>query len=283
MSGINGSTKPQNYCGLLNKPCTTKTRRNRMTASHTSTRLQPASDIDQFNRLAETWWDPKGIMWPLHKLNELRVPFVVDAIIQHCERVNPPHQSPAQTLKGLTILDIGCGAGLLSEAMAKQGATVTAVDPAPRSIDIARQHAAANQLSIEYIEGGIEQVAGRTFDVVLNMEVVEHVMDLTSFMARCNAAVAPGGLEIVATLNRNLKSFFFAIIGAEYVMRWLPKGTHHWRQFVTPAELTALLQQDGLTPIRNAGVSVNPLTRVYRVTNDISVNYMILAARHAQG
>ena len=188
--------------------------------------------------------------------------------------------SESQSLKGVTILDIGCGAGLLSEAMAAQGATVTGVDPAGRSIAIARQHAAAAHLDIEYIEGSIEQVGARTFDVVLNMEVIEHVEDLEGFMRLCSQAVAPGGLEIVATLNRNLKSFLFAIIGAEYVLRWLPRGTHDWRKFVTPSELSVLLRKSNLEPLNSAGVSVNPLTRAYRVVEDLSVNYMIVAARH---
>lgn len=239
-----------------------------------------SSDVDQFNRLAEIWWDSAGVMWPLHKLNQLRVPFVARAIKRHFGRMAERQNSELQSLKGVTILDIGCGAGLLSEAMAAEGATVTGVDPAARSIAIARQHAAANHLDIEYIEGSIEQVGSRTFDVVLNMEVVEHVEDLEGFMRLCSEAVAPGGLEIVATLNRNLKSFLFAIIGAEYVLRWLPRGTHDWRKFVTPTELNVLLRRSDLEPLKSAGVSVNPLTRTYQVVEDLSVNYMIVAARH---
>ena len=234
-----------------------------------------AGPIDQFERLAETWWDSAGVMWPLHKLNQLRVPFVARAIEQHYAR-----GSDSLSLKGLTILDIGCGGGLLSEAMAALGATVTGVDPARRSIVIARQHAASSGLKIEYIEGSIEAVRGRVFDVVLNMEVVEHVEDLGGFMSLCNAAVAPNGLQIVATLNRNLKSFLFAIVGAEYLLRWLPRGTHDWRKFVTPTELNVLLIKSNLEPLNSAGVSVDPLTRAYRVVEDLSVNYMIVAARH---
>ena len=252
-----------------------------MTCSSPSSQSTTAPNVDQFNRLAETWWNASGVMWPLHKLNHLRVPFVTEAVKQHFGRTNKQQETEAQSLEGVTVLDIGCGAGLLSEAMAAQGARVTGVDPAARSIAIARQHAAASDLCIEYIEGSIEQVQGRSFDVVLNMEVVEHVDDLEYFMTLCNAAVAPGGLEIVATLNRNLKSFLFAIVGAEYVLGWLPKGTHDWRKFVTPKELRALLSQNGMKAFKSAGVSVNPVTRVYRVTDDVSVNYMILAARHA--
>ncbi len=252
----------------------------RMINTFPSNERTTSSDVDQFNRLAEIWWDSAGVMWPLHKLNQLRVPFVARAIKRHFGRMAERQNSELQSLKGVTILDIGCGAGLLSEAMAAEGATVTGVDPAARSISIARQHAAANHLDIEYIEGSIEQVGSRTFDVVLNMEVVEHVEDLEGFMRLCSEAVAPGGLEIVATLNRNLKSFLFAIIGAEYVLRWLPRGTHDWRKFVTPTELNVLLRRSDLEPLKSAGVSVNPLTRTYQVVEDLSVNYMIVAARH---
>ncbi len=165
--------------------------------------------------------------------------------------------------------------------MAELGATVTGVDPATRNILIARQHAQQSNLNIEYLEGSIEVVANRCFDVVLNMEVVEHVEDLKAFMSACNQAVAPGGLEIVATLNRNIRSFVFAILGAEYILRWLPKGTHQWRKFVTPTELKRLLAADALQTFDQAGVSVNPFTRAYRVCKDTRVNYMLLATRHA--
>ena len=229
-------------------------------------------ELDQFNGLADAWWDASGPMWPLHKLNHLRAPFVQQSIQTHFG---------ADSLEGITILDIGCGAGLLSEAMAELGATVTGVDPATRNILIARQHAQQSNLNIEYLEGSIEVVAGRCFDVVLNMEVVEHVEDLKAFMSACNQAVAPGGLEIVATLNRNIRSFVFAILGAEYILRWLPKGTHQWRKFVTPTELKRLLAADALQTFDQAGVSVNPFTRAYRVSKDTRVNYMLLATRHA--
>ncbi|EAQ97159.2 bifunctional 2-polyprenyl-6-hydroxyphenol methylase/3-demethylubiquinol 3-O-methyltransferase UbiG [Congregibacter litoralis] len=234
-----------------------------------------AEEIKRYNALAATWWDPKGPMWPLHRLNALRVPFVVEAVSEHFGLKTS--QAP---LKGLTVLDIGCGAGLLSEAMARAGAVVTAVDPAQRNIAIAMEHAAAEDLAIEYIHGDIDSVAHRQFDVVLNMEVVEHVENLDAFMASCGACVAGGGVQIVATLNRNFKSWLFAIIGGEYVLRWLPKGTHQWRKFVTPEETRRMLTAAGLTPLKSAGVAVNPFTRSYSLTDDTSVNYMIVAARH---
>ncbi len=200
-----------------------------------------ATEIARFNTLASTWWDPTGPMWPLHRLNALRAPFVREAIAVHFQR--PVADG---SLAGLTVLDIGCGAGLLSEAMARAGAVVTGVDPAERNIEIARTHAAASGLDIEYLNGSVEQIAGRSFDVVLNMEVVEHVEDLPGFMQACGERVAQEGMQVVATLNRNPKSWLFAIVGAEYVLRWLPRGTHQWRKFVKPDELEDLLGRAGI-------------------------------------
>ncbi|WP_439101194.1 bifunctional 2-polyprenyl-6-hydroxyphenol methylase/3-demethylubiquinol 3-O-methyltransferase UbiG [Congregibacter sp.] len=241
--------------------------------SDTTMSVNP-EEMARYNKLSETWWDPTGPMWPLHRLNNLRVPFVVNAVTQHFGL-----QTSDTALRGLTILDIGCGAGLLSEAMARSGATVTGVDPAQRNIEIAASHAAAEGLTIEYIHGSIDSVVDRQFDVVLNMEVVEHVENLQAFMASCGTCVASGGMQIVATLNRNFKSWLFAIIGAEYVLRWLPKGTHQWRKFVTPRETRSMLTDAGLITLKLAGVAVNPITRSYSLTDDTSVNYMIVAAR----
>lgn len=232
-------------------------------------------EVARFDKLATTWWDPAGPMWPLHRLNALRSPFVHEAVASHFRR-----PVEAGSLKGLTVLDIGCGAGLLSEAIARAGASVTGVDPAPRNIQIARAHAAGAGLDIEYLQGSVEQIAGRQFDVVLNMEVVEHVEDLDAFMRACGRRIAPGGMQVVATINRNPKSWLFAIVGAEYLLRWLPRGTHQWSKFVKPRDLEWLLKHTGLSVVRRAGVGINPLTRAYRVTDDTSVNYMLVAARH---
>jgi 2-polyprenyl-6-hydroxyphenyl methylase/3-demethylubiquinone-9 3-methyltransferase len=231
-------------------------------------------EISRYNALAADWWNPRGLMWPLHRLNALRAPYVVETIMSHFSR--RPGLTP---LAGLSILDIGCGAGLLSEAMALAGATVTGVDPAANNISIAKAHAKSASLAINYIHGGIEVVEGEQFDVVLNMEVVEHVANLPAFMSACGQCIAPSGMTVVATLNRTLRSFIVAIIGAEYLLRWLPKGTHNWRQFVTVNELTELLDPKQMTVFRQAGVAVNPLTRRYHITNTLSVNYM-LSARH---
>ena len=235
-----------------------------------------ANEVARYNQLAQTWWDPTGPMWPLHRLNALRVPYVKEAVAAHFGRA-----SEARPLEGLSVLDIGCGAGLLSEAMARAGARVTGVDPAERNIAIASAHAAEQGLDIEYINGTIGSVDGRQFDIVLNMEVVEHVENLPGFMYACCQRVAAGGMQVVATLNRNPKSWLFAIVGAEYVLRWLPRGTHQWRKFVTPREMSAMLGASQFSVTATAGVGINPITRAYRVTSDTSVNYMVVASRGA--
>ena len=230
-------------------------------------------EIARFNTLAEVWWDAEGPMWPLHKLNAIRVPYIKRAMKQHfAKRLEPNFSS-------MTVLDIGCGAGLLSEAMAKLGAQVTGVDPAEKNIAIARAHARAANLSIEYLHGDISVVQQRQFDVVLNMEVVEHVDDLPAFMQACGAAVKPGGMQVVATLNRSLKSWLFAIIGAEYILRWLPRGTHDWRRFVKPREMYQLLAASQCKMQPAVGVSVNPFTKAYSLSASTAVNFMAVASK----
>ena len=213
-------------------------------------------------------------MWPLHRLNSLRVPYVKEAVARHFMR-----RASDLPLSGLSVLDIGCGAGLLSEAMARAGASVTGVDPAEKNIAIASAHAVSQGLDIEYIHGTIGNVDGRCFDIVLNMEVVEHVENLPAFMYACCQRVSRGGLQVVATLNRNPKSWLFAIIGAEYVLRWLPRGTHQWRKFVKPREMVAMLGESEMQVTATAGVGINPLTRAYRITSDTSVNYMLVSSK----
>ena len=234
-------------------------------------------EIARFNALAATWWDPAGPMWPLHRLNAVRVPFIVDTLRQAALAGGPPDRC----LDGLRILDIGCGAGILSESMAALGADVTGVDPAERNIAIARHHAQAAGLAVTYRHGSVDSLELGQFDVVLNMEVVEHVQNVELFMARCCDATAAGGLQFLATINRNPLSWLVAIVGAEYVLRWLPRGTHQWRKFVKPAEAAALLGDGGLAVIASRGVSVNPLTRGYRITDFLGVNYMLAARRAA--
>ena len=247
---------------------------DRLMGARQSNTVDPA-EIARFDQLATTWWDPEGPMWPLHRLNELRAPFILDAIAQH---LTGPRVA-ARRLAGLTVLDIGCGAGLLSEAMAEHGAQVTGVDPSERNISIARRHAAGRGLDIGYRVGTAESLGERTFDVVLNMEVVEHVEHLADFMAHCCALTRPGGLQFVATINRTWLSFLVAIVGAEHLLRWLPRGTHRWKKFVTPAEAAGLLHAGGLELLAKRGVSVNPLTRDFRLIDSDRVNYMVAAQR----
>lgn len=233
------------------------------------------AEIARFDALATTWWQPDGPMWPLHRLNALRTPYIVERL---CASLNRSPNGPAP-LQGLRVLDIGCAAGLLSEAIARQGAQVTGIDASTRNIEIARRHAIRNGLGIEYLSTPVESLEVEPFDVVLNMEVVEHVADLPRFMERACALTAPGGHQFLATLNRTPKSFLFAIIGAEYVLRWLPRGTHQWRKFVTPDELSVLLGDHGLLIEDATGVHVNPFTRAYRMGPGLGVNYMMTARR----
>lgn len=233
------------------------------------------AEVARFNALATTWWDPGGPMWPLHRLNNVRVPFILDQLEQASFAAGPP----ARRLAGLRILDIGCGAGLLSESMAALGAIVTGVDPAERNIAIARDHARASGLAITYLHGSVDTAELGQFDVVFNMEVVEHVENLELFMSRCCEVTSPDGLQFLATINRNPLSWLVAIVGAEYVLRWLPRGTHQWRNFVKPAEAETLLGAGGMEVIASRGVSVNPLTRGYRVNEFQGVNYMLAARK----
>lgn len=235
-----------------------------------------AAEIERFNALAATWWDPRGPMWPLHELNKARAPFVLRAAASHFGRSLVAHRP----LAGLHVLDIGCGAGLLSEAIAHRGATVTGIDPAERNISIARAHARESELDIDYHVGAVEDIDLPPVDIVLNMEVVEHVENLPAFMARCNDLTRPGGLQFVATINRNPLSWLIAIVGAEYILRYLPLGTHQWSKFVTPRETADLLADGGLSVVEQRGVAVNPVTRTCSVTNFTGVNYMLAARKH---
>jgi 2-polyprenyl-6-hydroxyphenyl methylase/3-demethylubiquinone-9 3-methyltransferase len=242
----------------------------------------PTIDQDEvayYSQLADQWWDRDGKFWPLHLLNQLRTAYLRKAICQHFGR---PYDATSP-LSGLKILDIGCGGGILAESMAHLGASVQGIDVVERNINIARQHALQSGLPIEYEYLDVEEAVSRAqrYDVVLNMEVVEHVADLPLFMALCNQLVADGGVMYIATINRNLLSWLFAIVGAEYVLRWLPKGTHSWLKFVKPRELEELLARDNMTVNATTGVRVNPFTRQFSLTPRLSVNYMLSAIQRA--
>ena len=221
-----------------------------------------ASEVEKFSAIAAEWWNPKGKFGVLHKFNPVRLEYIRGHIIRHFS-LNDRDRRP---FEGLTVLDIGCGGGLLCEPMARLGAKVTGIDPAEKNIKTASVHAAEQALDIDYKAMTAEELAenGEKFDIVLNMEVVEHVADVDLFMATAASLVKPGGLMFAATLNRTLKSFGLAIIGAEYVLGWLPRGTHQWEKFVTPQELEAALKSGGLRVRDTSGVTYNPLNTTWR-------------------
>jgi 2-polyprenyl-6-hydroxyphenyl methylase/3-demethylubiquinone-9 3-methyltransferase len=236
-----------------------------------------AAELAKFAAMAESWWDPAGKFRPLHKLNPTRIAFVRDSL---AARLGRDPLAP-QPLRGLRLLDIGCGGGLLSEPMARLGAAVTGIDPTARNIGIARHHAEQSGLPIDYRVATAEDLAAGTerFDAILNMEVVEHVADLDAFVAACGGLLAEGGVMFVATINRTPKSFLFAIVGAEYVLRWLPRGTHDWRKFVRPSELAAAARRAGADVDRLTGVSYDPLRDRWNLSDDLDVNYMAVVTR----
>ncbi len=240
-------------------------------------------EVARFDRLAATWWDSQGPMKPLHRFNPVRVDYLKGLLAGRPRGDSRPTGQPDRPLEGLEILDIGCGAGILSEALAKLGAEVTGIDPAPTNIAVACRHAGEAGLTIDYRQTTAEALAGekRRYDVVLAMEVIEHVRDVKAFIATAASLVRPGGILVAATINRTLKSYALAIVGAEYVLRWLPRGTHDWEQFVTPRELRLALRAGGLKILEETGVTYNPLTGIWRRSRDLDVNYMIAAERRA--
>jgi len=235
------------------------------------------AEIARFSRLASEWWDPDGKMAVLHRFNPVRLGYVRDAACRQFGR-DPRH---ALCLSGLRILDIGCGGGILSEPLGRLGAAVVGVDPSQRNVAVAQRHAAMSGIDVDYRASTAEALAeaGETFDVVLAMEVMEHVADMALFVRRCAAMVKPDGLMIAATINRTLKSFALAIVGAEYVLRWLPRGTHRWDRFVTPNELEAAMERSGLRVFDERGVVYNPFADRWGLSGDTDVNYMVVAVR----
>ena len=235
------------------------------------------AEVERFSALAAEWWDPRGKMAPLHKFNPVRLGYIRDRAVARFGR----EPKRLDCLKGLRILDIGCGGGILSEPLARLGAALVGADPSDTNIEAAKLHAAQSELAIDYRCTTAEALAdaGERFDLVLAMEVVEHVADVTLFVGRCAEMVKPGGLMIAATLNRTLKSFALAIVGAEYILRWLPVGSHRWDKFVTPNELEIAMEQGGLRVIAEQGVSYNLFADRWQLSSDTDVNYMLVAER----
>ena len=238
--------------------------------------IDPA-EVARFERIAETWWDPSGPMRALHKFNPVRLAYVRD---EACRRFGRDPKS-VRSLEGLSVLDVGCGGGLLSEPLARLGAAVTGLDPAPTNVAVAKLHAEHGGIAVDYREETVEALVarGERFDVVLAMEVVEHVTDVSAFVKACGEAVRPGGFLVMATINRTLRAFALAIVGAEYVLGWLPRGTHQWDKFVTPEELRTAIAAAGLALTDTRGVVYNPLRDQWALAADTAVNYMVLAVR----
>ncbi|MGR3435868.1 MAG: bifunctional 2-polyprenyl-6-hydroxyphenol methylase/3-demethylubiquinol 3-O-methyltransferase UbiG [Shimia sp.] len=247
-----------------------------MTTPPTTT-IDP-EEVAKFEAMADAWWDPEGKFKPLHMLNPTRLDYIVRQVAGQFGR-DPAGDRP---FAGLRLLDIGCGGGLLCEPMARLGAQVVGADAAARNIPVARLHAERSDLEIDYRHTTAEDLAaaGETFDAVLNMEVIEHVADPAAYLAACAALTRPGGLHVCSTINRNPKSFLFAIVGAEWVMRWLPKGTHEWDKFITPDELFALLEGAGFRPVDRTGFVFDKLRWSWSTSDrDLSVNYVTAAVK----
>lgn len=236
-----------------------------------------AEDIARFSALADEWWDAKGKLRPLHALNPTRLGFIRDRLCAHFGR----GVDDSAPFKGLDLLDVGCGGGLLAEPLARLGAGVVGIDAAEESIRAAAVHAQESGLAIDYRVATAETLAEekQRFDVILAMEVVEHVADLEGFLAACSTLLKAGGAMVIATLNRTPRAFALAIVGAEYVLRWLPRGSHDWRKFVPPSELGAVLRANGVTVATLTGVTYNPLTDRWNLSRDLSVNYMAFATK----
>jgi 2-polyprenyl-6-hydroxyphenyl methylase/3-demethylubiquinone-9 3-methyltransferase len=247
-----------------------------MTPAFDAKSLDPA-EVEKFSKIAAEWWNPKGKFGVLHIVNPVRLAYIKEQVTARFAR-DPFARRP---FEGLRFLDIGCGGGLLTEPMARLGAEITGIDPSQKNISTASVHAGEQDLAIDYRAMTAEELAaqGETYDVILNMEVIEHVADQPAFVKTCAELLKPNGLIFVATLNRTLKSFGLAIVGAEYVLGWLPRGTHQWERFVTPQELEGWLGANGLKQLDSAGVTYHPFSNTWRRARDMDVNYMLVAQK----
>jgi len=227
-------------------------------------------EIEKFSRMASEWWDPKGKFKPLHKFNPIRIKYIKESIIENFKLKNK-----IKPLNKINILDIGCGGGLLSEPMQRLGANVTGIDASIKNIKIAKLHAQKNKLKINYLCSSPEKLkTKKKYDVILNMEIVEHVNDLNFFLKSCSKLLKKNGLMFVATINKTLKSYMFAIVGAEYILGWLPIGTHEWEKFVKPEELKKILKKNNLVLSKLDGMHFNIVKNQWKISKDLSVNYI---------
>ena len=244
--------------------------------TNNQTTIDP-DQVQKFSKLANEWWNPKGKFKPLHKFNPIRLTYIRD---QLCKHFDLDHQS-LKALDGLKVLDVGCGGGLISEPLCQMGALVTGIDASSENIEIATHHARTGNLKIEYISASPEELiaARKTFDVVLALEVIEHVKDIDLFIDSCSALTSKDGVTILATLNRTAKSFALAIVGAEYVMRWLPQGTHDWSKFVRPSEIYHALRRNNIEVKDITGFNYNILTDTWSLRQNTSVNYVIFGVK----
>lgn len=243
----------------------------------TSVSVDPR-EMESFSRMAEDWWNPTGMFRPLHVMNGARIGLIKEKLCEHFGR-DPNADMP---LSGLRLLDIGCGGGLLCEPLTRLGAHMTGVDALERNVKTAKTHAQQMELDIDYRHGTIEQMVAAQetpFDAVLNMEVIEHVANPPEFIADCAAMVRPGRMMICSTINRTMKAFAFAIVGAEYVLRWLPRGTHQYEKLVKPDELHRWLSDAGLSPEPSIGMTLNPLNESWKLSSDLSINYVTVARK----
>jgi 2-polyprenyl-6-hydroxyphenyl methylase / 3-demethylubiquinone-9 3-methyltransferase len=236
-----------------------------------------AAEVERFQRLAKAWWDPTGKFRPLHQIGPARLSFIRDELSRHFRLA----AGGARPFSGLKVLDVGCGGGLISEPLCRLGATVTGIDPGDQNIAIARSHAEPQGLDIDYRVATVEDLAakGEQFDAVVCLEVVEHVPDVGAFVKACAALVRPGGIMVLSTINRTFKAYALAIVGAEYVLGWLPRGTHQWERFVTPDELKRYTEAAGLTGTHVMGFTYNPLRDSWSLDPDTGVNYLASAVK----
>ena len=227
-------------------------------------------EIEKFSKIAEEWWDPNGKFKPLHNFNPIRIRYIKENIIKDFKI-----RSSDKPLKNIKLLDIGCGGGLLSEPMCRLGANVVGIDASKKNIEVAKFHAKKNNLKIDYKVASPEMLKNKTrFDVILNMEIVEHVNDIDFFIKESSKLLKKNGIMFIATLNKTLKSYVFAIVGAEYILKWLPIGTHDWEKFVKPGELISITKKNNLSLKKLDGMNFNILDNSWKVTNDTSVNYI---------